>query len=446
MLAPIALAILFAVLVLPVALWGADRTSEAADEATAHWPTILQFASELPAPVLADYPSATGPGWHLVLSIPVRTGMGIHGVRVLASCAGLALVLLSWHGAARCVGPWLGAVLALPVLLSTYVLSGSAWITTDVVSVLLGASMIAVAAWWPPRAATFAVLAALFAGALSVRQTNIYLAAPVLAAGVLGSPLGRRASDAEQWAGDEPRSWARAGWAILALVPGLSILGGLVWAWGGLTPPWFREFHDAGLSPVAAAYGLCLVAGWGVLLLAPMSMEVLRTVQRHPVAMLGVMAMAGLAAGLPESSWSREAGRWGGAAWTAIRWVPSLHDRSPAVVVGAAVGALVLAVLWVRAAEIRRGRMATVIVVAVLSMLAVQSGNSQVWQRYFDPLTLVALAWLAALGVDRSRPHSAGRLAFGAMLLAGAQAALSTISYWLPAATAWGFAAPSFLP
>jgi hypothetical protein len=116
------------------------------------------------------------------------------------------------------------------------------------------------------------------------------------------------------------------------------------------------------------------------------------------------------------------------------------------VVVGAAIGALVLGVLWVRAAEVRRGRMATVIVVSLLAMFAVQAGNSQVWQRYFDPLLLVALAWLSALGVDRTRPHSAGRLAVGAMLLAGAQAALSAISYWLPAATAWGFAAPSFLP
>ena len=158
-------------------------------------------------------------------------------LRVVASCAGLALVLLCWRGAARSVGPWLGAALALPVLCSTYVLSGSAWITTDVVSVLLGAAMVAVAAWWPPRGATFPVLAALFAGALSIRQTNVYLAAPVLAVGILASPLGRRASDAEQWAGDEPRSWARLVAAIAALVPGLFILGGLVWTWGGLTPP-----------------------------------------------------------------------------------------------------------------------------------------------------------------------------------------------------------------
>ncbi len=445
-LAPIALAILFAVLVLPVALHGADRTSEAADEAAAHWPTIQRFAAELPAPVLADYPSATGPGWHLALAVPARMGMGLHGLRVVASCAGLALVLLCWRGAARSVGPWLGAALALPVLLSTYVLSGSAWITTDVVSVLLGAAIVAVAAWWPPRGATFPVLAALFAGALSIRQTNVYLAAPVLAVGILASPLGRRASDAEQWAGDEPRSWARLVAAIAALVPGLFILGGLVWTWGGLTPPWFRDYHDAGLSPVAPAYGLCLVAGWGALLLAPMAMEVLRTIQRHPVAMLGLMTLAGLAAGIPESAWSREAGRWGGAAWTVIQRVPSVHDRSPAVVVGAAIGALVLGVLWVRAAEVRRGRMATVIVVSLLAMFAVQAGNSQVWQRYFDPLLLVALAWLSALGVDRTRPHSAGRLAVGAMLLASAQAALSAISYWLPAATAWGFAAPSFLP
>jgi K+ transporter len=77
--------------------------------------------------------------------------------------------------------------------------------------------------------------------------------------------------------------------------------------------------------------------------------------------------------------------------------------------------------------------MATVTVVALVALFVVQAGNSQVWERYFDPAVLVALAWLAAMGIDRTRPHSAGRLALGALVLAAVQAAISAVTVWLPA-------------
>ena len=149
-------------------------------------------------------------------------------------------------------------------------------------------------------------------------------------------------------------------------------------------------------------------------------------------------AAALLAALVPESGWSKDEGRWGGALWTAVRALPAPGGRSVAVVAAAAVGAVLLGLLWLRAAEVRRGRQATVVVVSLLALFAVQAGNSQVWERYFDPAILVALAWLTALGIDRTRPHSAGRAVVGAVLLAIAQAGISAINYWMAA-----FAGPS---
>ena len=114
-LAPILLSVAFAGAVLPVIFLGSDATSEATDEAVAHLPAIRQFAAELPAPDLADYPSATSPGYHLLMSLPARAGAGVHALRVLGSLAGLALVLLSWRVAAACAGPAVARARALPV-------------------------------------------------------------------------------------------------------------------------------------------------------------------------------------------------------------------------------------------------------------------------------------------------------------------------------------------
>ena len=436
--APIALSLLFALSVLPVIFLGGDGTSEGWDEANAHLPAIRQFAAQLPSPDLSDYPSATGPGYHLLMAVPARLGLGLHALRAISALAGLALVLLAWRAAARAAGPGIALALALPLACSTYVLSGSAWLTTDVVSVLVGTALVAIAAVMPPRPRTFAVLAALLAAALAVRQTNVFLAAPVMAAGILGSPLGRSASDAEQWVGDEPRSWRRLAWAVLALAPGLLVLAVLVRLWGGLVPPAFRALHERGLNPVAPVYGLALFGTWAAIATLPMLPELLACFRRHRAAMTAIGAAALLAALVPESGWSKDEGRWGGALWTAVRALPAPGGRSVAVVAAAAVGAVLLGVLWLRAAEVRRGRQATVVVVSLLALFAVQAGNSQVWERYFDPAILVALAWLTALGIDRTRPHSAGRAVVGAVLLAIAQAGISAINYWMAA-----FAGPS---
>ncbi len=430
--APCVLAVLFACAVLPVIMFGSDATSEASDEAAAHLPTVLQFAAQLPTPDLRDYPSATGPGYHLLMAVPARMGVGVHGLRIIGSLAGLALVLLVWRTAARAAGPAVALALALPLLVSTYVLSGSAWLTTDVLSVLIGTTMVAIAAWWMPTTRTFLTLAVLFVAALSVRQTNVFLAAPILAAGILGSPLGRSASDAEQWSGDEPRSWSRLGAAYLALVPAALLLLALVNLWGGLMPATFRSLHDKGLSLVAPAYGLALLGTWAAIALLPMAPEVLHTVRRHALAITLVASLAFLGAVVADSTWSVEQGRWGGAYWMIVKAFPAIGGRSIVIVTAAVVGAVLAAVLWIRAAEIRRGRQATIVLVSLLALMVVQAGNSQVWQRYFDPAILVALAWLISLGINRTRPHSAGRAVLGALLLAGVQATISTLDYWIP--------------
>ena len=73
-LAPAVLAFLCAVSVLPVIFLGRDATSEAFDQQIAHLPAVEQFAAQLPAPDLSNYPSATGPGYHLLLAVPARLG------------------------------------------------------------------------------------------------------------------------------------------------------------------------------------------------------------------------------------------------------------------------------------------------------------------------------------------------------------------------------------
>ncbi|MFM8697571.1 MAG: hypothetical protein ACKOF7_02695, partial [Phycisphaerales bacterium] len=253
---------------------------------------------------------------------------------------------------------------------------------------------------------------------------------PVVAAGNLGSPLGRSVANAEQWHGDDPRRRSRHEMAAAARVPGVVALSLLVAAWGGLTPPAFRDLHDTGLSPVAPAYGLALVGLWGAFPLLPMASAVGQAFRTHGRAIAAIAVLVAVVAAVPESTTDRDAGRWGGALWRLAALVPPVGGRSPVIVLGAVLGAVVLSVLWTRAARAGRGRMATVVAMSLLALFAVQSANSQVWERYFDPSILVALAWLAALGTPRAGARDTAQACAGMLLLALAQLAISAANYW----------------
>jgi hypothetical protein len=72
-------------------------------------------------------------------------------------------------------------------------------------------------------------------------------------------------------------------------------------------------------------------------------------------------------------------------------------NRSVLLTALAAIGALTIATWAQRAVDRGRGREAGLLIVALVSWLAAQSANFQVWQRYFEPATLIFLSWLIAL-------------------------------------------------
>lgn len=425
------LALAFALLTVPAILHGGGVTSEQWDQDIAHWPTVQQFARQFPTPRIDDYPSATGPGYHLLLAPLVAAGASLTTVRLASALFGLAFILVAWKGAARWVGAWPAVALVAPLLCSSYLVAGSVWLTTDSLALTLAATLLALAAFGVPRAGLFVQCALLGMAALAVRQTMLWTAAPLLVAGILGSPLGNHAGPGEQWTGDAPRRWWRLGLAALAVLAMLLTLGAFVSTWGGLTPPQYQERLSRTFAVAAPALGLGLVGLWGGMLLLPDLPRVFAQLWRSRGVAAGVAALALVAALVPETSFDRDAGRWGGPIWQLVARTPAPGERSLVLAGLACAGALVLLTLWQRAAERGRGRAASVIVVALLAMMAVQIGNKELYERYQDPVILLSLAWLAAMGCGRGEART-GRLALGALLLAAAQLAVTLANTLLP--------------
>ena len=407
----LALAVLVACVLAIVLGPEGDVTSEAYDQNQHHLLVIQSFAEQWPKPDLRDYASATAPLWHLVQSIPAALGVPLAGLRILSAVAGAALVLLVARVATRLSGDARLTWLAVPIAVSPYLLSGSIWITTDVPATL---------------ALTAALAAAMFARegsgwllalGTAIRQTGLWMAPPIALMRWFGAPQGTSMME-------------RVRVAIAVTLPAIVLVGLLVWMWGGLTPPAYRDLHDRGINVATPAFTLGLIALIGVPLVTRRGA---RELLAMPRVVPSCVAFAGvLAATVVPTDFDREAGRWGGPLWTVIRQSPVVADRSIALLVLAPIGALVLLVLVKRAHEATRHGIGLALGAAVLCLMAVNTANSQCWERYADLPLLVLLPWLAAVGLRGHDERERRAVVAGAVVLGLIQAGLSVPMVLLP--------------
>lgn len=383
--------------------WGYDQDQS-------HLPTVQQFSAQWPAPDLRDYRSTTGPLWHLLLSLLHRAGAPDAALRIVGVAAGAALVAMMWAMGRRSATPAVAAALALPLACSPFVLGGSAWVTTDVPAALCMA--LALAALTAPAGASLAAgpWAAIAAG---IRQPLAWLAVPTL------------------WVAWRDRSWRLA---LAAALP-VAVVGALVWIWGGLTPPAFRDLHDRGTNPAAVTLMLALAGMWGL----PFALAGRERVPWAPVLGAGLVALA-FALSFP-SSHLREAGRWGGPIWQLVALVPAPAERSLVLVPLAALGGACLMALAVRAYRQGNAAAAGVLLVSLAMATAANAANSQAWQRYADPTLLLVVPWLAVLGWQASTPL--WRLVAASVAVAAVQVGLAAVTIWAPIADALVTRAPA---
>lgn len=432
----------YAVLVVPAILAGGGGSSQAADFREYHGLEIQRLAAGWPTPDLRDSLTSTTPGFHLLLSIAARAGVGEMGIRLLGSLAGLAAWLVAWRVASRWVPSRSAALVTAPLALSPYLLGAAVWCTTEATAVAMAGAVMGVALVRRSSPSSAALLGVLGAGTVLVRQILVWACIP----GVL----------AMSWSGQGP--WRRAGRALLVVLPAACCIGAFMAIWGGAVPPRFQAFHQSLGNPAAPVVVLAVFGVWGLPLLpgvwrrGDMGQRRLAALAAAVALVAAMSVESGYRKVLPPAAQqagtvyeksdkdqavgvvvgAHEVGRWGGPLWDAARVLPSFGGRSMAVVGMASVGGAVLALLW-SAAQVRgRGRQAAWLLLAMAGMALAQAANAQTFQRYFDPWVLLAIGWLVAMGFRPGAPGH-GLVRAGVWLLAAAQLAMSAVAVLGPA-------------
>lgn len=403
---------------LPLVLSKNVNGRAAADDYNYHWIAIQKFAIEWPSPDVSNYPSATTPGYHLLLAPLVHAGLDHMGTQLVAMGWTLAFFgLLCWY-TSRTLGR-AATLVCLPLIVSMYTLYPGVWLLPDnagwffVLSILLLA--LRTPTGWPCWLASGVLLTAL----VFVRQIHIWVAATVWLAAWLG--------------GDTPgpatlraffQDWlARCGRAFIAIactIPAFGLLAWFLLMWGGLVPPMFQGQHQ-GPNPATPGFILLQLTILSVFFL-PALLPRLRALWAHQwrwvLLSLGIGILLAL---LPASSYSVEAGRFGGW-WNLVRLTGSIADRSPVYVIGVIAGAAVLPI-WL---SLVPRRDAWFWAGTLIAFTLAQSANLESWQRYHEPMLLMMIALILARS-DLFRT-SRVRVMIGALGLCGMLAALTLSS------------------
>ncbi|TVQ31197.1 MAG: hypothetical protein EA376_10005 [Phycisphaeraceae bacterium] len=406
------IALILLLLTAPVIISGRGGPSEAHDQDQHHLLIIERMIEQWPRVDVVEYESATSPGYHFIMAAMATLFGGDMGIvrwaNLLLSFGLLGAVFWTMR---RFVAPWLALLLTAPLLFNPYQLGAAMYATTDnaalfFVALALGGA--AMAPWTPGRGLLLGLWATM---AMLMRQIHVWVAAPVGLAGLLASPLARWAPAWLQRHVSLRPAWANLAVGVVAGVVPLAILGVFIWLWGGLLPPIYRDMHGGGINPATFAFALSLAGVFGIFHL-PLVWNRLagtRFWTRLTIAgaAVGLLAATLVPTAVTRTDSAREAFRAYGYFWRVVGRFPEFADRSLLILVMAPVGAVIVALLHRAAAQAGRSSQSAIILLGLLGWLCAQSFNSMAWQRYFEPLILIGLAWLAALGcapmTDRRR-------------------------------------------
>ncbi|MBB47165.1 MAG: hypothetical protein CMJ33_01110 [Phycisphaerae bacterium] len=389
--------------------------SHAWDQNLFHIQVVRQFEMQWPSPDLSDYSAATGPLYHLVMAgLGAVFGNDLETLRVLSVIFGVGVVVVVAGVAGRFTEFRAAAFLTMPFAASIYVVASATHVHTDDFAWMASAFCIACLLSPSPRPRTLVLAAVAMFVAVGARQNFIWLAGPVVFAGLLDLSL-------ERSVGAVKRLTA----LVAVTIPSLGLLITFIVLWGGLVPPHFQDFHvSSGVNWIAPGYALALIGLYApfFLLAVPEVMSFIRT-RSIPLVIAGVAGV--LFVLIPPSAPEIASGRTGGPLWTLSgMWV--LADRSLSLACFAGFGAMSLVIFWSAIATTDRRRSWAILACALAATTATQMANAQSFQRYFDTPTLIFLCWTLAM-ILGDRRDAVLRASLGPTLLAVVLASLLVV-------------------
>ena len=358
------------------------------DQELYHYPTIEHFKHSCD---ISDYPSATTPGYHLLLAPIARLTPDSKVTLKLVSSLLTALLFATLASIiVRKLGCLDVVACLLPAMTSIYLFPSGVWLLPDnlawltVLCVLFFATRSPIR-FWPYLVSGFALSCAVL-----VRQANIWLACVILVRGLfccLHAPSLRN------------RIGHLSG-SIFSTFPAFVLLGFFIWRWGALVPPSFVSRHQV-VNPAVPAFFLAVFFLYSVFYI-PYCAHVLKELIHERGALLLILFgfIVGLVLSLvTQTDYNWVEGRASGL-WNVVRIAPVIYHRSLLICIMSSLGGATAVGLVLLTKGLTRWTILTAIPVFVMSQMA----NHFAFERYFAGFIFIILFLI--IGDIRMKPQA----------------------------------------
>lgn len=417
-LANVIIALIFISMVIPGIIYDKNNTFQAIDQNYYHLPQVEIFVKDpIDFGKLYHSKTATTPGYHLALSWVSKTFS--HGkadakafpVRLVNALFSLGLLLSLWWliylgGSSNIVE---STYLVLPFLFSYQFLGSAIWVMTDNASLLwVTLSLLLLILpislnrdhWTLSLAGFFASLAVFY------RQTHIWLIVPTL--------LRLFKSSTKHF---------NKLFYLLTLLPILLVLGYFLTLWHGLLPPEFVSEHISKSSRfnfTVLPFVTSLFAIFSLFYTGYLVKELKRIKASEIYGILIISLIVGLSiAILFPSNYDKAAGRYGGWLWIIVKNLPTIQDRSILFLVLSPLGTVLMS-LWYKVTSHNKNGNDLLIFSSMIAWITVNTTSMRTYQRYYEPLILITLAFLASRQIPYSKKSY-----LGILILTGLMATIS---------------------
>ena len=369
------------------------------DQRQYYYPTILYFSQHFGRVNITNYPSsdvlgfvppATIPGYYLFLAMAHKwLSPSELALKVINSLFTAAFFLL----AARILSDKLDMLrvvtFCLPALCSLYIHPAGVWLLPDNLSCLIVAVILYFLLHSSRGIKNYLLTAALLSVAVFIRQTNIWLALPILVAGCnFPSEDGATIRFDASGIMSAVRKLLPP---LLSIVPALGILLIFFLSWHGLVPPALQERHQ-GINLTIPAFFLSLFFTFSAFYL-PYIWARLRPLSRRQVHFVISAFLLGLLLALiAPTDYSYEQGRVSGL-WNIVKIAPVYANRSALITCLSPLGAAAMAICLLLVGK----RPRWILLAGVVGFVLVNMANKQAFERFYDGFIFIFLVFFSNL-------------------------------------------------
>jgi hypothetical protein len=422
-----ALVVVFLALVIPVIWSGAGNTDDAVDQKNYHEPFIMQLQAQWPDVDLVNtHGLAMTPGYHLLLSAMSHyAGISILGMRITTAVLGALLVWTTFWFCAQWAQPRVAFLLTLPLMLSSFVLGSAMWLRPDNISLLAVVVTLGLLTTRQPTPGVVLLLGAVIALAVSVRQVNIWLIAP-LALFVFGPLIACQQQLQHQppfrkYVGERRLIAA----AIIAIACPCGVLAYFYILWGGLVPPSAAEVHLSGNRFGNLSVIFSLTGFFGAFFIMLIPRPSLSRLLSDPLVW-GAAFAGFLMAVIPQTGVPTAPSGF----LIEMQKTPTFYDRVVLLVPFSIMGGIVLALMARATVQSGHGWPALLLFTSFFIWALAMAANVYVFRRYSEPFILILLAWLSALAGPNIKMGQLSFWLFTALMLI--QIGMTILKLYLP--------------